>query len=141
MYFVVNFVEFYYYGLFHCNWFVSHKILVIYKHWFFLPPQASLQVCDTKNKRWIHQEDFFVPLLAFCCRMMNSRISLAVRQGFSMTTEWPQLSRRSTLHPGTDSAMTLAPETSTTCTNMGQYVTLRLQVGENNKILFVTFLL
>lgn len=66
------------------------------------------------------QDDFFVPLLAFCCEMMNSRISLAVRQGFSITTECPQFSSMSTLHPGSTSAMTEAPETSTTWTNSRQ---------------------
>lgn len=66
------------------------------------------------------QEDFFVPPLASCCKMMNSRMSLAVRQGLSITTECPQFSSRSTLHPGTSSAMTVAPEASTTWTNTGQ---------------------
>lgn len=60
------------------------------------------------------QDDFFAPPLASCCEMMNSRISLAVLQGFSIATEWPQFSSRSTLHPGSTPAMTEAPDTSTT---------------------------
>lgn len=80
---------------------------------------------DTWRCLKVVQEDFFVPLLAFCCKMMNSRMSLAVRLGLSITTEWPQFSSRSTLHLGNTSAMTVAPETSTTCTNTGHLI-LRL---------------
>lgn len=58
--------------------------------------------------------------------MMNSKMSLAVRQGLSMTTAWPQFSSRSTLLPGSTSAMTAAPETSTTWPNAGQSVNSRL---------------
>lgn len=85
----------------------------------------------------IPQDDFFVQLLAFCCEMMNSRMSLAVRQGFSITTEWPQLSSRSTLHPGTDSAMTVAPETSTTWTKYEtSFITMLNQLFHGHFIIF-----
>lgn len=65
-----------------------------------------------------------MPPLASCCKMMNSRISLAVRRGLSITTECPQFSRISTLHWGNTSLMTMAPETSTTWTNTRQSHTL-----------------
>lgn len=65
-----------------------------------------------------------MPPLASCCKMMNSRISLAVRRGLSIITECPQFSRISTLHWGNTSLMTMAPETSTTWTNTRQSHTL-----------------
>lgn len=75
--------------------------------------------CCHMLKLFIHlfplsQQDFFTPPLASCCKMMNSRMSLAVREGLSITTECPQFSSRSTRQPGNTSAMTAAPETSTT---------------------------
>lgn len=81
--------------------------------------REALQWCRDDLTVSVFQEDFFVPPLASCCAMMNSRMSLAVRQGLSITTECPQLSSRSTLHPGNTSPMTLAPETSITWTNTG----------------------
>lgn len=75
---------------------------------------------ERNDHKSLDQEDFFAPPLASCCKMMNSRMSFAVRQGLSITTECPQLSSRSTLHPGNASAMTAAPETSTTWANTGQ---------------------
>ncbi|KAF6730453.1 hypothetical protein FQA47_011853 [Oryzias melastigma] len=41
----------------------------------------------TQHGSLLQLDDFFVPPLAFCCKIMNSRMSLAVRQGFSITTE------------------------------------------------------
>lgn len=73
------------------------------------------------DEKSLGQVAFFVPLLAFCCKMMNSRMSLAVREGLSITTECPQFSSRSTLHSDKVSAITAAPETSTTWANADDY--------------------
>lgn len=80
--------------------------------------RSTWSISITRNdEKSLGQVAFFVPLLAFCCKMMNSRMSLAVREGLSITTECPQFSSRSTLHPGKVSAITAAPETSTTWAN------------------------
>lgn len=79
-----------------------------------------LQMIESCCEEQAQESFLLLPLPEFCWRAMKSVMRWAAFRGRSITTEWPQLSNRSTWQPGKVSANKDAPDTSSTCTPYGR---------------------